>query len=535
MARPVALPTLRRLAGSASLMAIVAFLAALAVVAGGGMIGRSARQSAAISSRAHYYVVVRSALADAAGEVLARAPGVEVVGQRGLAELLPPSATGAGAPDRLRVVELLVALPAVPGDLARSVAALRDVDGVVDVIDLNAEVRDAGAARRARRWFAGGLLLIAAGCVSFAFGLARSAAGAVREAAEELAARALLGAEPAQLWMPLGLSLGVVACAGVGAALVSVTVLARWVASPGTGAATAGEVALSLPTWWLAAGGLGLLVGACGLGALSARRAVGRLFRARGSRRRSALAAALAVLALLPAVGQGKEGTGTDPTSLRLLSRELAVARRALHQAERTLLASEYRVIRATAEGDLVLARLAEAQLGVDAQQVQRWRASHDALSLLRAELRAQRAAERAPGPPIRPRLRPVAGGLASGFRSDAARGGLRGFRNGIALKTRPGEIVRATAAGRVAYAAELAGAGPIVVLSHGRRTYSVYARIAEFLVARGMQVLPGEAIARAADQPGLLYFAVRERGRAIDPVRWLRESDDDGGEAPAG
>jgi septal ring factor EnvC (AmiA/AmiB activator) len=50
-----------------------------------------------------------------------------------------------------------------------------------------------------------------------------------------------------------------------------------------------------------------------------------------------------------------------------------------------------------------------------------------------------------------------------------------------------------------------------------------VYGRVAELVVARGMQVEAGETVAVAPDQSGLLYFAVRERGFAIDPERWLR------------
>jgi lipoprotein NlpD len=101
-------------------------------------------------------------------------------------------------------------------------------------------------------------------------------------------------------------------------------------------------------------------------------------------------------------------------------------------------------------------------------------------------------------------------------------------FRNGIGLRVRPGEPVRASAAGKVVYAGDLAGAGKVVVVSHGRRTFSVYGRVAETLVVRGMQVEAGEPVAEADVGTGsgaaVIYFSVRERGKPIDPVGWLRD-----------
>src|SRR5690606_2297580 len=98
-----------------------------------------------------------------------------------------------------------------------------------------------------------------------------------------------------------------------------------------------------------------------------------------------------------------------------------------------------------------------------------------------------------------------------------------RAFRNGVGLRTRPGEPIRATARGKVVYAGELSGLGHVIVVSHGRRTYSIYGRVAEAVVMRGMEVEAGEQAARAGAEGGVIYFSVRERGKPVDPVAWLR------------
>src|SRR5690606_25781323 len=120
-------------------------------------------------------------------------------------------------------------------------------------------------------------------------------------------------------------------------------------------------------------------------------------------------------------------------------------------------------------------------------------------------------------------------GGLAVAFGEAGLPGKPHAFRNGVGLRVRPGEVVRATAPGKVVFAGDLAGAGKVVVISHGRRTFTVYGRVAEALVVRGMQVEAGEPIAAAGSGPAVIYFAVRERGKAVDPVAWLRADPSSG------
>ncbi|MBY0278105.1 M23 family metallopeptidase, partial [Candidatus Binatia bacterium] len=212
----------------------------------------------------------------------------------------------------------------------------------------------------------------------------------------------------------------------------------------------------------------------------------------------------------------------------RGVGRELAACNRNRIDAERSLAATEVAAVRAYATQDALRLRLANIQRDEHVRMVENWRDTCAALEMRRAELRLLHAASLSPGPPIAPRRPPVTGGMAIAWGEAGLPGRPHAFRNGIGLRVRPGEPVRATAAGKVVYAGDLAGAGKVVVVSHGRRTFSVYGRVAETLVVRGMQVEAGEPVADAAPsddgRAAVIYFSVRERGKPVDPVGWLRD-----------
>ncbi|MEW6272652.1 MAG: peptidoglycan DD-metalloendopeptidase family protein, partial [Thermodesulfobacteriota bacterium] len=251
---------------------------------------------------------------------------------------------------------------------------------------------------------------------------------------------------------------------------------------------------------------------------LAARRALVRL-----TAEPARLVGALGTVVLLAAATSGwAASVPSDWQMLRGVARELATCRRGLHEAEKTLAETELAALRAYAREDAVLLRLASAQREADTRLVERWRESCAALEAKRGELRALHRASLFPGPPIEPRQAPVLGRVEVAFGEAGLPGKPRAFRNGVALRTRSGEVVRASAPGKVVFSGDLAGAGRVVVVSHGRRTFSVYGRVAEALVVRGMDVEAGEAVARAGEG-GTIYFSVRERGKPVDPIAWLR------------
>mgnify|MGYP001608297202 CR=1 FL=1 len=115
----------------------------------------------------------------------------------------------------------------------------------------------------------------------------------------------------------------------------------------------------------------------------------------------------------------------------------------------------------------------------------------------------------------------PVEGRVTAGFgpRVDP-RYGTRVPHNGLDLETIPGSEVRAVYPGKVLFAAPFEGLGPMVVVQHAGRAFTLYAGLSE-LRARRDDVLSLRAIVGRAG--ATLYFEIRVDNRPEDPRVWLR------------
>ena len=80
---------------------------------------------------------------------------------------------------------------------------------------------------------------------------------------------------------------------------------------------------------------------------------------------------------------------------------------------------------------------------------------------------------------------------------------------------------------GTVAFAESFAGLGPLVILDHGDRAYTLYGYLATIGVTKGTRVEAGAIVGTAGRAPATgapaLYFEVRVDGRATDPLQWLK------------
>lgn len=507
----VASATWRRSRGVLLLAFAVALAAGVLVTSGATVLAR-ARVQAAPPAEGRYYVVARGPLAEATRAGLEAHGDAAIVAEHGIDDLLGETAALRTGGETMRVLEVRMARR--PGeDAATEVATLQQLEGVVDVIALAPPQPPAPPAGQG---IVGGAL-VALGCLLFVTGLLLTATMAVRESRDELAVRYLLGAEPASLWRPLGNQLGLVVMAGTLGA-----VLATWLGASlllGHDEAAGASAPLLSPASRAAllAAACAFVIGAVASAALAARRAVLRITDAPVE-----LIALVGFCVLLGASGAVAAETvaPSDWQILRGVGRELAACNRNRIDAERLLAETEVAAVRAYATQDALRLRLANLQRDEHVRMVENWRDTCAALEMRRSELRLLHGTSLSPGPPIAPRRPPVTGGMAIAWGEAGLPGRPHAFRNGIGLRVRVGEPVRATAAGKVVYAGDLAGAGKVVVVSHGRRTFSVYGRVAETLVVRGMQVEAGEPIADAG--PGPIYFSVRERGKAVDPVGWL-------------
>jgi septal ring factor EnvC (AmiA/AmiB activator) len=98
---------------------------------------------------------------------------------------------------------------------------------------------------------------------------------------------------------------------------------------------------------------------------------------------------------------------------------------------------------------------------------------------------------------------------------------------NGIGIEAPSGTPVRAVAAGEVMLAELLGTYGLTIIIQHGGGDYSVYGSLSVANVRKGIQVAKGQiigAVGRAdPDMEPHLHFEFRPKGRAVDPLGWLK------------
>ena len=120
----------------------------------------------------------------------------------------------------------------------------------------------------------------------------------------------------------------------------------------------------------------------------------------------------------------------------------------------------------------------------------------------------------------------PVKGRLTARFGS--ARGDdSRSTWDGVMISAAEGSPVKAVHAGRVVFADWLRGAGLLVILDHGDGYLTLYGHNQSLLKSPGDMVKAGDVISTVGSTGGqstpALYFAIRQQGRAVNPVQWCR------------
>jgi septal ring factor EnvC (AmiA/AmiB activator) len=98
---------------------------------------------------------------------------------------------------------------------------------------------------------------------------------------------------------------------------------------------------------------------------------------------------------------------------------------------------------------------------------------------------------------------------------------------NGLGIGASLGAGVRSIAAGEVVLAENVGTYGPTVIIQHGGGDYTVYGSLGRIDVRKGQNVTKGQVIgtvgAADPDLPPHLHLEIRPKGRAVDPLEWLR------------
>lgn len=98
---------------------------------------------------------------------------------------------------------------------------------------------------------------------------------------------------------------------------------------------------------------------------------------------------------------------------------------------------------------------------------------------------------------------------------------------NGLGIGADLGASVRSIAAGEVVLAEQVGTYGPTVIIQHGGGDYSIYGSLGRIDVRKGQTIQKGQTIgtvgASDPDLPPHVHLEIRPKGRAVDPLEWLR------------
>jgi len=112
----------------------------------------------------------------------------------------------------------------------------------------------------------------------------------------------------------------------------------------------------------------------------------------------------------------------------------------------------------------------------------------------------------------------PVEGSVISHFKEKG--------QNGIEIKAPMESEVRAVLPGKVMFADWFKGFGNMLIIDHGSHTFTVSAYCSQLLKREGDTVTQGEPVALVGSAGSLkgpcLYFEIRHRGKAQNPVEWI-------------
>ncbi len=99
----------------------------------------------------------------------------------------------------------------------------------------------------------------------------------------------------------------------------------------------------------------------------------------------------------------------------------------------------------------------------------------------------------------------------------------------GVDIAGTKGQAINASAAGKVIYSgSDLRGYGKLVIIKHNPTFLSVYAHNSKILVKEGQPVKAGQKIAEMGDTDTnriKLHFEIRERGKSVDPTKYLPQN----------
>ena len=118
----------------------------------------------------------------------------------------------------------------------------------------------------------------------------------------------------------------------------------------------------------------------------------------------------------------------------------------------------------------------------------------------------------------------PADGKIVSAFgRRYDTKTSLYTFHKGIDIEAPSLSPVRAVYPGKVVFSGKIGGYGQLLILDHGDQYYSLVGQLGEALKTDGDEVKEGDVIGRSALDHTPVYFEIRQRHIAVNPVPWFQ------------
>ncbi|NQU63437.1 MAG: peptidoglycan DD-metalloendopeptidase family protein [SAR324 cluster bacterium] len=101
-------------------------------------------------------------------------------------------------------------------------------------------------------------------------------------------------------------------------------------------------------------------------------------------------------------------------------------------------------------------------------------------------------------------------------------------FNKGVVVETTADEPVHSILSGKVGYAGPFKGYQNLVILDHGKGSFSVYGNLGELFVLKDDIIDQGDILGSVAydevEERSLFYFEMRFNKKAVNPTRWLKK-----------
>jgi septal ring factor EnvC (AmiA/AmiB activator) len=121
----------------------------------------------------------------------------------------------------------------------------------------------------------------------------------------------------------------------------------------------------------------------------------------------------------------------------------------------------------------------------------------------------------------------PLSGTVISSFgKKKSSRFNTYTMNNGIEIRPRDSDEVKAIGAGEIIFCDYFKGYGNLLIIQHAENFHTLYGHCEQFLKKPGDRVDTGETVALAGNSGSLygksLYFEIRQNLKPLDPLLWL-------------